>query len=109
MLDLGADADELEDARDRAAQLNEDDTPGFSIGDVWEENALAFRVFSECRWKSNVLTGLHGSVREHEGIAAEEIASVCNLIDVPAASRSDVLTCVRIMERAALPLLNARR
>ncbi len=75
---------------------------------VWPENAEAFQVFTLCHWQRTVVPGLEQTQIIFDGIAGAEIESVFNMLGVPAERKPTVLSTVRVMVNAALPLLNNR-
>lgn len=76
---------------------------------MWWENRNIVEVFTSCRWRTQVLMGAEQSVRLYEGIDAAEVAHCCDLLQVPPATRRDVLWGVRVMEHVAMPILNEQR
>lgn len=100
---LGVDAEKIEDARDQADVFNSDDD---SEVVVWAENRNIVEVFMHCRWRTQVVSGMGGAVRLHDGIDAAEIAHTCELLQIEPSTRRDVLWGVRVMEAAAMPILN---
>lgn len=73
---------------------------------VWDENRPIVDVFTRCRWRTTLLAGPTASQRVFEGIDATEIAAVAAMLRVPPEQHADLLWGVRIMEHAALPVLN---
>jgi hypothetical protein len=103
LIALGVDAEQIERARDAAEAFDDPDDTSAVV--VWAENAAIVEVFTSCRWRSQVVVG-DKATRIYEGIDAAEVAHCCDLLQVAAASRREVLWGVRIMEATSLPLLN---
>lgn len=61
-----------------------------------------FDIFRRCKW--DVVAGMSGAV--WHGIAAPEIESVARMAGIP--MTGELLDEVRLMERAALQVLNRR-
>lgn len=99
----GADPDAV------ARFLDESSSDADDADDVvlWPENAEAFAVFTHCKWDRAALSTMESARVIYEGISGAEISSVCALLAVPMERRAGVLGLVRVMEAAALPLLNA--
>jgi len=73
---------------------------------VYQCNMSALMVFLECEW-SLVATAGGAIIRTH--FPATEIEAVMRQRQVPADEQTDVFLTVRIMQRAAQPLLNAAK
>lgn len=106
MLELGANAEAIEAAREHADAFGEEDDHEVL---VWAENRYIVEVFTNCRWRTQIVAGVGASMRVYEGIDAAEIKQVCDLQSVPQSEWRDVLWGVRVMEAVAGPVLNDQR
>lgn len=73
---------------------------------MWAENWDIVEVFTRCQWQVSALAGMAGAVRIWEGIPAQEVKAVCELLGLPRACWRDILWGVGIMQRVAAPVLN---
>lgn len=72
----------------------------------WEGHKSSLDVYLNCAWRLlPVPTGMSVRLR-YDGIEATEIESVARLLGVPKPERRTVFRNVRLMARAAAPVLN---
>jgi hypothetical protein len=70
---------------------------------VYQCNMSALMVFSECEW--SLIVAPNGAViRTH--IAGREIEAVMRAREIPENEKPEVFQTVRLMQRAAAPLIN---
>lgn len=104
--ELGKPADQVAEWRDRAGATLASEADEEDEFEVWPENAETVAVFKHCQW-SMVGVGMAGA--HYVGIEGPEIQSVMDAFEIPASRRMQVLTGVRFMVSAALPLLNREK
>lgn len=71
---------------------------------VWEENWPVVVLFSELATQWRVQVGMSSVV--YFGLDYPSVESVMNVQRIPRAARAELLHGLRVMENAALPLLN---
>lgn len=97
---MGASADAVEDA---VAQEREQ-----SEYDVYEDNMQSLGIFLLLATQWRVLAGGLGRA-VWLGIDYSSIPPVLDMLEVPVAERAAIFGDLRLMERAALPVLNRKR
>lgn len=78
---------------------------------VMPENWAAVQAFCDLstQWRCQVVAGLGGGAVVWLGLDYPGLQAALDLAGVPRRERRDLFARLQIMERAALPVLNARR
>jgi len=101
MKEFGADEARVE--RFREENYEPEDAEDFYVYPV---NSDAVRVFLRCRWQRLTVPNMTGAVVLYEGIDAQEVQTVAQMLGIPQERFETVLAGVRCMQNFALPRLN---
>lgn len=76
--------------------------------ELWPENETTWDVFTALgtQWRKLVMSNLESSIIVYEGIAYHEVVSTLQLMGIKRKKWPEIFKGIRIMEMAALPIMN---